>query len=642
MRDNEPNKTAANAANETRQSAPDPKQRRETTQPLNQLENIERLAPPAKEAMLPAMAHRLLAIALASMTIALAFVVVLGTPALHAFEQPEIASGFAPKPLVKAKRHMVVAAQPLAAEAGLAMLRKGGSAVDAGIATQMVLNLVEPQSSGIGGGAFILYWDEQKNELAGFDGRETAPSAATPDLFLGADGKPLPRDAAAASGLSVGAPGVLAALKLAHDKYGKLPWADLFQPAIDLARGGFPIGPRLAKQLAEVDPASFAPEARAYFFDADGKPWPAGHTLTNAALADTLMAIARDGPDAFYQGDIANDIARAVQSDPRKPGRLAPGDLASYRAKEREAVCAPYRAYRVCGAALPSSGGITVSQVLGLIAPYDLGSAPLGATGVHIVAEAERLAFADRARYLADSDFIAVPVGGLLDSSYLAARRTLLDPTRAQTHVTAGEPPNTRQGAFGNDATREAHGTSQISIVDDEGDAFSMTTSIEQAFGARLMVRGFLLNNQLTDFSFTATDDSGSPVANRVEAGKRPRSSMDPTLVFASGTGGALRYVLGSPGGPAIILFNVKTIVGLIDWRLDPAQASALANFGGVEDAVLLEPEPQLDSLAASLQAMGHEVRRVPLTSGEHIIAVTDEGLEGGADPRREGVALGD
>lgn len=592
--------------------------------------------------MLSHMTHKLPTIALASTFVALAFFVALGTSALHAFEQPEIASGFTPKPLVRAKRHMVVAAQPLAAEAGLAMLRKGGSAIDAAIATQMVLNLVEPQSSGIGGGAFILYWDKQKNELAGFDGRETAPSAASPDLFLDADGKPLPPDVAMASGLSVGAPGVLAALKLAHDKFGKLPWAELFQPAIDLARDGFPISPRLAKQLAEVDPGSFAPEARAYFFDADGKPWPAGHQLINAALADTLATIARDGPDAFYKGDIASDIARAVRSDPRKPGKLVPEDLASYRAKEREAVCAPYRAYRVCGAALPSSGGITVSQVLGLIDPYDLGPAALGATGVHIVAEAERLAFADRARYLADSDFISVPVGGLLDSGYLASRRALLDPARAQTHVTAGEPPNTRQGAFGKDATREAHGTSQISIVDDEGDAFSMTTSIEQAFGSRLMVRGFLLNNQLTDFSFMPTDESGSPVANRVEGGKRPRSSMDPTLVFANGADGGLRYVLGSPGGPAIILYNVKTIVGLIDWKLDPAQASALANFGGAEDAVLLEPGPHLDALAASLQAMGHDVRRVPLTSGEHIIAVTDEGLEGGADPRREGVALGD
>jgi gamma-glutamyltranspeptidase/glutathione hydrolase len=586
--------------------------------------------------MLPAMTHKL-----SFIVAALALFLAFGAPALRAFEQPEAPSGFLPKPLVTAKRHMVVAAHPLAAEAGLAILRKGGNALDAAIATQMMLNLVEPQSSGIGGGAFILYWDATAKQLAGFDGRETAPSAATPELFLGPDGKPLPRDAAMASGLSVGAPGVLAALKLAHDKYGKLPWAELFQPAIDLARGGFPISPRLAKMLAEADPDSFAPSARAYFFDAQGRPWPVGYKLTNPALADTLATIAREGPDAFYKGDIARDIAHAVQSDPRKPGKLAAEDLANYRAKEREAVCAPYRAYRVCGAALPSSGGITVSQVLGLIDSYDLGSTPLDATAVHIIAEAERLAFADRARYLADIDFISVPVAGLLDPAYLATRRALLDPAHAQGHVAAGAPPHTRQGAFGGDSTHEVPGTSQISIVDDDGDAFSMTTSIEQAFGARTMVRGFLLNNQLTDFSFAPTDEEGSPVANRVEGGKRPRSSMDPTVVFASGDGG-LRYVLGSPGGPAIILFNIKTIVGLIDWRLDPASASALVNFGGAEDALLLEPGPEWDKLAASLQAMGHDMHRIDLTSGEHVIAVTPDGLEGGADPRREGVALGD
>jgi gamma-glutamyltranspeptidase / glutathione hydrolase len=586
--------------------------------------------------MLPGMNRKPL---LAAATLAL--LLALGAPALHAFEQPETPSGFTPKPLIKAKRHMVVAAQPLAAEAGLAILRKGGSAIDAGIATQMVLNLVEPQSSGIGGGAFILSWDQAAKQLAGFDGRETAPAAATPELFLGPDGKPLPRDAAMASGLSVGTPGVLDALKLAHDKYGKLPWSDLFQPAIALARDGFPVSPRLAKVLADTGPQSFTSEARAYFFDAQGRPWPTGYKLANPALADTLEIIARDGPKAFYEGEIARDIVKAVQEDPRQPGKLAAEDLANYRAKERDPVCSSYRAYRVCGAALPSSGGVTVSQVLDLIGPYDLGSTPLGATAVHIIAEAERLAFADRALYLADSDFVSVPLAGLLDPGYLATRRALMDPARARDHISAGTPPNARQGAFGRDATTESVGTSQISIVDDQGNAFSMTTSIEQSFGSRTMVRGFLLNNQLTDFSFLPTDDEDRTVANRVEGGKRPRSAMDPTLVFASDDG-RLRYILGSPGGPAIILFNVKTIVALIDWRLDPARASALANFGGTEGPVLLESGPELDQLAASLTAMGHDVRRMELTSGEHIIAVTPGGLEGGADPRREGVALGD
>jgi gamma-glutamyltranspeptidase / glutathione hydrolase len=563
----------------------------------------------------------------------------LGTSA-RAFEQPESESGFHPKPLVKAKRHMVVAAHPLAAEAGLAMLRKGGSAVDAGIAVQMVLNLVEPQSSGIGGGGFILYWDAGAKELQSIDGRETAPSAATPELFLDADGKPLPRDAAMASGLSVGVPGALAALKLAHDKYGKLPWAELFQPAIALAREGFTVSPRFAKQIAEMDPQSFAPEARSYFFDAQGRPWPTGYKLANPALADTFAAIARDGPKAFYEGDIAEDIAHAVQNDPRKPGKLMAEDIAAYRAIEREPICVPYRSHKVCGMGPSSSGGVAVAQVLGIIEPFNLGPAPLGARAAHLIVDAERLAFADRARYLADSDFVPVPVAGLLDPTYLAERRALINPQRALANVVAGNPPNVKQGAFGDDRSQERGGTSQISIVDDSGNAFSMTTSVEYAFGARTMVRGFLLNNQLTDFSFEPLDGEGRPVANRVEPGKRPRSAMDPTMVF--GDRGDLRFVLGSPGGPAIILFNVKTIVALIDWGLDPAQASALVNFGGTEKAVLLEPGVEWDPLAASLDAIGHEVRRVPMTSGEHVIAVTPEGLEGGADPRREGVALGD
>ena len=561
-------------------------------------------------------------------------------PRAYAFEQPESESGFLPKPLVKAKRHMVVAAHPLAAEAGLAILRKGGSAVDAGIATQMVLNLVEPQSSGIGGGGFILYWDAGAKQLKSIDGRETAPSAATPELFLDEQGNPLPRDAAMASGLSVGVPGVLAALKLAHDKYGKLPWEELFQPAIALARDGFPVSPRLARLLAEQDPASFAPEARAYFFDPQGRPWPSGYKLANPALAETFAMIARDGPEAFYEGEIARDIADAVQSDPRKPGKLTAADFTSYRAKEREPVCVPYRIHRVCGMGPPSSGGAAVGQVLAMIEPFDLGPAPLGARPAHFIAEAERLALADRARYLADSDFVPVPLAGLLDPIYLAERRALIDPERASAHVAAGSPPNTKQGAFGNDRTRERGGTSQLSVVDDSGNAFSMTTSIEYAFGARTMVRGFLLNNQLTDFSFLPVDEAGRPIANRVEPGKRPRSAMDPTIVL--GEDGALRYVLGSPGGPAIILYNVKALVALVDWGLDAAEASALVNFGGTEQAVLLEPGTAWDPLAESLDAMGHDVRRDPLTSGEHIIAVTPEGLEGGADPRREGVALGD
>jgi len=557
----------------------------------------------------------------------------------HTLELPEGESGFAPKPLVKAQDHMVVAAHPLAADAGLQMLRKGGSAIDAGIATQMVLTLVEPQSSGIGGGAFMLYWDAAAKTLTSYDGRETAPAGATPELFLDETGAPLPRAAAMRSGLSVGVPGVLAALKLVHDEYGKLPWADLFQPAIALARDGFPVSPRLAKMLAAAGADSFAPSAREYFFDADGRPWPVGHQLKNPALAETFELIARNGPDAFYKGAIAADIAEAIQNDPRTAGTLTTDDLAAYRAVKREPVCKPYRGRKVCGAGPPSSGAVAVSQVLSLVEPFDLGDTPFELDAAHVIAEAERLAFADRARYLADPDHIDVPVQGLLDDTYLAERHALIARDRAQESVTAGTPPHLTR-AFGRDRTEESGGTSHVSVVDGEGDAFSLTTSIENAFGARTMVRGFLLNNQLTDFSFLPEDALGQPIANRVEPGKRPRSSMNPTMVF--GKDGALDYVLGSPGGPGIILFNIKTILALVDWQMNAAEAAALVNFGSAKNFVLMEPGADWDPLARDLEAKGHKVRRFPLTSGVHVIAVTDDGLEGGADPRREGVAVGD
>ena len=573
----------------------------------------------------------------------LAFLFSFGaTAALLAYEHPEGPTGFTPKALARAKQHMVVAANPLAAEAGLAILRKGGGAVDAAIATQMVLNVVEPQSSGIGGGAFILTWDAATKTLLNFDGRETASAAATPELFLDAESKPLPRKAAMESGRSVGTPGMLAALKLAHDKYGKLPWAELFAPAIALARDGFSVSPRLAQLLADSDPASFAPDARAYFFDAQGRAWPTGYKLTNPALAATFEAIATDGPAAFYKDDIAREIATAVENDPRGPGKLTAEDLSRYRAKLREPVCVLYRAYEVCGAAPPSSGAVTVGQVLALVSPYDLGNKPLEPKSVHLIVEAERLAFADRARYLADPDFVTAPVAGLLDRSYIDQRRALIDPNRAQGNVTAGTPPNTRQGAYGKDATHENVGTSQISIVDDDGNAVSMTTSIEQAFGSHLMVRGFLLNNELTDFSFLPVDDEGRAVANRVEPGKRPRSSMDPTMIFSDGDGRGLRFVLGSPGGPGIILFVIKAVVAMLDWHLDPQAASDLVNFGSTGEALLIEPDETWDALADSMRGFGHDVERFAFTSGLHIIAVTPDGLEGGADPRREGVALGD
>jgi gamma-glutamyltranspeptidase / glutathione hydrolase len=575
-----------------------------------------------------------------SLAVALAFGASTDT---RAYERLEGSSGFTQKTLVKAKRHMVVAANPLAAEAGLAILRKGGSAVDAAIAVQMVLNVVEPQSSGLGGGAFLLTWDQATKALLNIDGRETAPDAATPELFLDAADKPLSRKEAIESGRSVGVSGVLSALKLAHDKYGKLPWADLFAPAIALARDGFSVPFRLAEVLNDYDVASFPPAARAYFFDPAGRPRPEGYKLTNPALASTFEAIAKNGPSAFYEGSVARDIAAAVQSDPRGPGRLTAEDLAHYRAKLREPVCVVYRSFDVCGAAPPSSGAVTVGQVLELVEPFDLGTEPLAVEPVHRIVEAERLAFADRDRYLADPDFVTAPVSGLLDHKYLDQRRALIDPTRARGEVTAGTPPNTRQRAYGRDATLENVGTSHISIVDDDGNAVSMTTSIEQAFGSRLMVRGFLLNNELTDFSLTPVDDEGRPVANRVEPGKRPRSSMDPTMIFAEGSDGRkLRFLLGSPGGAAIIPFNLKAIIAMLDWHLGPQAATALGNFGSIGGPFLLESGREWDALAEGMDKLGHEVQRLAFTSGLAIVAITPDGLEGGADPRREGVAIGD
>jgi gamma-glutamyltranspeptidase/glutathione hydrolase len=593
----------------------------------------------AKPAMLWCMITRFQLIA-ASLALLLSF----SATALRAFEQPEAPSGITAKPLAKANTEMVVAANPLATEAGLAMLRKGGSAVDAAVAVQMVLNLVEPQSSGIGGGAFILTWDKANQTLLNIDGRETAPAGATPELFLDADGKPLPRKAAMESGKSVGVPGVLAALKLAHDKYGKLPWADLFQPAIALAREGFAVSQRLANMLAESDPASFAPSARAYFFDAADRSWPTGYKLKNPVLAATFGELAKHGPGAFYDGNIAKEIAAAIDSDPRGAGTMTPQDLANYRAKFREPVCVTYRGFDACGAAPPSSGALTVDQILALIEPFDLGKEPLNLEAVHLIVEAERLAFADRNRYVADPDFVPTPAG-LLDRTYLQERRALIDPKRARSEVTAGTPPNTRQGAYGRDHTVESIGTSHISIVDKDGNAVSMTTTIEQAFGSRIMVRGFLLNNELTDFSFVPVDDDGRPVANRVEPGKRPRSSLDPAMIFAGGSGThprKLRFVLGSPGGPGIILFVTKAIVAMIDWGLDPQAATGLVNFGSTGDAFLIEPGVRWDQLADEMKSFGHDVKRLDLTSGLAIIAVTPDSLEGGADPRREGVALGD
>lgn len=552
---------------------------------------------------------------------------------------PEPASGVNPKQAVRATRFMVAAAHPLAVEAGYGVLARGGTAIDAAVAMQMVLNLVEPQSSGIGGGAFILHYAAADRKLSAFDGRETAPAAARADRFIGADGQPLRFLDAVVGGKSVGTPGVLRALELAHARYGKLPWAELFQPAIRLASEGFPLSPRLHHLLAAVRlPGRNAAMRRMYYQD-DDTPKPAGTLLKNPALAATLRKIAAGGANAFYEGEIARDIARAVKAAPN-PADLSEGDLAHYRAKEREPVCAPYRHWKVCGVPPPSSGGVTVLQVLGMLqglAPQKLPTDPVRAA--HLIAEAERLAFADRERYLADADFVPVPVAGLLAPEYLAARAALIRPDRSLGRALPGSPPGAPLAEFGDGAAPELPSTSQLSIVDAAGNAVAMTTSIEFAFGSQQMVDGFLLNNQLTDFSFVAEQD-GKPVANRIEPGKRPRSAMAPTMVFDRD--GKLVLILGSAGGSAIINHVVKTLVAALDWNLGIQQAIAFPNFGNRNGPTELERGTVAEDWAGPLRALGHEVRIIDMTSGVQAIERTKDGWSGGADPRREGVAQGD
>jgi len=565
--------------------------------------------------------------------LALAAGIALAQPA------PEPGSGHAPKPLATGQRFMLAAAHPLAVEAGYEILRRGGSAIDAAVAMQMVLNLVEPQSSGIGGGAFILHYSAKNSDLSAYDGRETAPAAARADRFIGADGKPLQHLDAIVGGRSVGTPGVLRALELAHAQHGKLPWAELFAPAIRLATEGFALSPRLHSLLAWVRlPGRDADMRRLYYRD-DDTPKPVGTVLKNPALADTLRAVAAHGAKAFYTGAIARDIANKVRNAPN-PGDLSESDLATYRAKQREPVCAAYRQWKVCGMPPPSSAGVAVLQVLGMLqrlAPDNLPSDPVRAA--HLIAEAERLAYADRERYLADGDFVAVPLAGLISPEYLAARAALIRPDRSLGRALPGAPPGAPRAELADDAAPELASTSHLSIVDAEGNAVAMTSSIEFAFGSQQMVRGFLLNNQLTDFSFIA-HENGKPVANRIEPGKRPRSAMAPTMVFDRG--GKLVLALGSAGGSAIITHVVKTLVAALDWNLNIQQAIAAPNFGSRNGPTELELGSAAADWAGPLKALGHEVRLIDITSGLHGIQRTRDGWSGGADPRREGVARGE
>ena len=541
---------------------------------------------------------------------------------------------------VVAKRHMVAAANPLAAAAGREILRAGGSAVDAAIATQMVLGLVEPQSSGIGGGAFLLHLTGTTGKIEAFDGRETAPAAATPDMFLKPDGKPMSRRDAVPGGLSVGVPGLLRMLELAHRKHGRLPWARLFTPAIALAEKGFNLSPRLYAQAQRARSLKDLPAAAAYFLGADGKPKPVGTLIRNSAYADTLKRIAADGANAFYTGEIARDIVAAVRNAARNPGRMTLADLTGYQAKTRAPVCSLYRSWVVCGMPPPTSGGIAVLQILGLLERFELAKlTPNSVDAVHLIAEASRLAFADRNTYVADPDFIKVPVTGLIDPGYLANRATAISPTRSMGKALPGAVRTQSAKFYAPDASQGGRSTSHFSIVDKDGNAVAMTTTIEQAFGSRLMVRGFLLNNQLTDFSFRPSRD-GAPVANRVEAGKRPRSSMSPTFVLDGS--GKLVLAIGSPGGSAIIGYVTRALIANLDWRLNVQQAIDLPHVINRNGRTVLEKGTVLEKLQPALEERGHSVGLRPGFSGLHGIQITTRGLIGGADPRREGVALGD
>ena len=551
-------------------------------------------------------------------------------------QQPEPASGRSEKPLAHAQRHMVAAAHPLAVEAGLQMLDAGGSAVDAMIAVQLVLNLVEPHASGLGGGAYLLHYEAASRMVRAYDGRETAPAAVTADLFM-RDGKAMTFRDAVAGGRSVGTPGVVRLLEIAHRKHGRLPWARLFQPAIDIAENGFPLSSRLHTLLRRDRTIAGEAAARAYFLNAEGTPKAAGTLLRNPEFAQTLRAIATGGADAFYRGDIARAIVGAVRSHPINPGLLSEADLAEYQVREVDALCSPYRVYRVCGMPPSSSGGIAVLQMLGLLSHRDMSAvAPESTQAVHLLAEAGRLAYADRSRWVADDRFVDVPVRGLLDPAYLAARARLIQP-RSMGKATAGTPPGARL-AYADDAVDEVAGTSHIAIVDGDGNAASMTTTIENFFGSRVLVRGFLLNNQLTDFNFTE-QDSGQPAVNAVAPGKRPRSSMAPTLVFRDN--GDLHLVLGSPGGSRIINYVAKTLIATLDWGLDIQAAIALPNTGSRNGPTEIERGTAAEELAAPLRAMGHDVEITDMTSGLHGIMRVGNGWQGGADPRREGIAKG-
>lgn len=564
---------------------------------------------------------------------------------LHASSQvadsvaPEAASGLQSKQAVTANDFMVAAANPLAAQAGYDVLKNGGTAMDAMVAIQAMLGLVEPQSSGLGGGAFLVYYDAERKQLTTFDGRETAPLATTPALFQDANGKPLKFYDAVVGGRSVGTPGTVKLMADMHARYGNQDWATLLKPAQDMAANGFRVSARLAGAITnDKERLSTYPDTRSYFFSADGEPLPEGHLLKNQAYADTLALLAKDGADAFYNGPIGKAIVAKVNSIEDNPGILSEQDLAIYSVKERPAVCAPYRQYDICGMGPPSSGALTVGQILGISSNFDLaGMGAESATAWQIIGDASRLAFADRGRYMADSDYVPMPEG-LLDKAYLAQRAELITEGKALTAVAPGEPRWEQAVAQADDIAIELPSTSHFVIVDKAGNIVSMTTTIENGFGSRVMSNGFLLNNELTDFSFAA-QKNGYPIANRIEPGKRPRSSMSPTIVMRDGQP---YMAVGSPGGSRIIGYVASALIAHLDWGMGIQQAIDLPHLINRFGTYDLEKGTAAEGYKATLEGMGFKVNVRDLNSGLQAIILDNGTLTGAADPRREGLALGD
>ena len=572
-------------------------------------------------------------------TLALSSCFIFGANAKQAREvgEPEAATGYVEKQAFEAKDYMVVAANPYASWAGKNILEKGGSAIDAAVAVQSMLSLVEPQSSGIGGGAFILYWDNKNKVLHTFDGRETAPKAVNSHWFIQGN-KPMRWIDAVVGGKSVGVPGAVKALEMAQKEFGKLPWNTLFDDTIKTAEDGFKVSPRLAKLVAlDYHPGlKTFPASSTYFFPA-GLPLKEGTVKKNKKLAKTLKGIAEKGSDYLLKGEVAEKIVKAVNNAEINPGQMTLEDLANYEPVKREPVCGLYHEKRICGMAPPSSGGVNVYQILKMLEGFDLSQyAPDSVEFANLYTQASALSYADREKFIADSDFTNLPFAAMINTAYLERRAESISVDKEWRRKRAGNPYADANVALG--TSMELPNTSHVSIVDKEGNAVSMTTSIEFMFGSGIMVEGFLLNNQLTDFSFSPTKNR-FPVPNRAEPGKRPRSAMSPTMVFDKE--GNLEVVVGSPGGSRIVSYVAQTLIGVLDFGLDIQQAINLPKITNRNDYTALEKGTPIAELEAPLKALGHNVKVVDLNSGLHGIQFKSGKLIGGADPRREGIAVG-